>query len=123
MRDLERRLEHALARKGAPSGFADRVMDRLDEGRVRRRRRSGLVRHLSRIAAVFLVAAIGTGAWLQHQDTVRQKREAEEASMLVRLALHIATEKTNIARNHLTGSGSATKQKANGGNDHEATND
>jgi hypothetical protein len=121
MRDLERRLEHALARKGAPSGFADRVMDRLDEGR--RRRRSGLVTHLSRIAAVFLVVAIGTGAWLQHQDTVRQKREAEEASMLVRLALHIATEKTNIARDHLTGSGSATKQKVKGENDHEATND
>lgn len=103
MKDMERELKRAMARKEAPAGFAERVLDGIDTGAARRRARSRLTRRLSRVAAALLVATIGTGAWLQHQQGVRQRQEAEQASVLVKLALRIASEKTNIAREHLTG--------------------
>jgi hypothetical protein len=123
MRNLERGLQSALGRKPAPSGFADRVLEQLDDTRARRRRRKSLTAIVSRVAAVLLVGAIGLGAWMQHQQSVREMREAEAASVLVKLALHIASEKTNIAREQLSGGGSSATSNRNGGDGHETTND
>lgn len=123
MKDMERELQRALGRKPAPAGLADRVLEQLDETRARRRRRKTLTATMSRVAAVLLVGAIGLGAWVQHQQSVREMREAEAASVLVKLALHIASEKTNIAREQLSGGGSRATSKRNGGEQHETTND
>lgn len=118
---LKKDLRHALARKSPPSDFAQSVLDRIDTAAPKQRNRRRLTRMLSRVAATLLVATIGTGAWLQHQDSVRQKREAEEASILVKLALQIASEKTNIARAHLSGGKDDSTKNLKEGTTHETT--
>jgi anti-sigma factor RsiW len=123
MTGLDRNLKRSLARKEAPAGFADRVLERVDETGVRRRRRQSLTSLLSSVAAVLLVGAIGTGAWLQHQEAVRERTEAEQASVLVKIALHIASEKTNIARDQLTGVAADGRKKGKDGTNDENAND
>jgi len=117
---LEKELRRSMARKSPPPGFADAVMTRIAQGEGRRVGRGRLTRTLSRIAAVLLVGTIGTGVWLQHQEAIRERAEAEQASILVKLALRIASEKTNIARAHLTGSDAAPKNGKEG-TSHETT--
>ena len=120
---LEKDLKRAMARKEAPAGFADRVLDRIDTHAAPWRTRRRLTNRLSRVAALLLVGTIGTGAWLQHQENGRQRREAEQASILVRIALQIASEKTNIAREHLTGVDPDKRKSRKEGNTDETTND
>ena len=123
MSDLERQLKSALARKSAPAHFADRVLAAAGREVRKPGRPRGIGRTLSGIAAALLVATIGTGAWMQYQESVRQHREAERASMLVKLALHIASEKTNVARDRLRGDGRDDTKQAKEGTNHETTND
>lgn len=123
MNGFEQKLQQSLRRKEAPPGFADRVLDQVDETRPHGRKRRNLTGALSRIAAALLVGTIGTGAWIQYQESVRERLEAEQASMLVKLALHIASEKTNIAREHLTRSDSSEEStRKKGTNDEQKTN-
>jgi len=123
MKDLERHLKSALARKSPPAQFADRVLAAAGREVQRSGRPRGIGRALSRVAAALLVATIGTGAWMQHQESVRQQREAERASVLVKLALHIASEKTNIARDRLRGDGRDDTKRTKEGTSHETKND
>lgn len=121
MRELENSLREALARKEPPKGFADRVLDAI--GGAERRRPRRLSRAYSGIAAGLLVATIGAGAWMQHVDRVKERHEAEQASVLVKLALQIASEKTNIARERLAGNARDEAKDAKGGDNDETTND
>jgi hypothetical protein len=121
MRELENSLREALARKQPPKGFSDRVLEAAEgSGRRQPRRMS---RALSGIAAALLVVTIGVGAWMQHVDSVRERREAEQASVLVKLALHIASEKTNIARERLAGNARDGVKDAKGGENDETADD
>ncbi len=117
MNGIENQLKRSLQRKGAPGGFADRILEQLDDTTVQRRRRGRWTRRLSGIAAALMLGTIGTGVWMQHQQSVRERIEAEQASALVKLALHIASEKTNIARTRLTG------VDPDAGKDKEGTNE
>jgi len=121
MRDLENSLRGALARKEPPKGFADRVLEGVEVTGHRRPRR--ISRTLSGLAAGLLVATIGAGSWMQHVERVRERREAEQASVLVKLALQIASEKTNIARERLAGNARDEANEAKGGDNNETTND
>jgi len=119
---LEKDLRQSLARKAPPPGFADGVMTKIAQGEGRGKARGRLTRALSRVAAVLLVGTIGAGAWMQHQESLKERAEAERASILVKLALRIATEKTNIARSHLSES-DATATNGKEGTSHETTTD
>ncbi len=92
--NLDRELRHAMARKQVPEGFSRRVLGRLDQGEAPRRR--GL--RWQAVAATIAVLLLSTLLVLRYVDVRRQQRLGEEAREQVLLALEIASEKVNRAR-------------------------
>ncbi len=116
--NLDKDLAGALRHKAPSTGFANRVMERID-GSAASRRRTIRIRVLRSAMAAGLAMVIATGVWLQQQQDERIERaQGEAAKKLALIALHIASEKANLARDQVrrTEAHSITK-----GTDHETT--
>ncbi len=98
MHNLEDDLKRALARQSAPDGFAERVMQRVDDavriaGATQRRRSAWRA-----IAAGLLLTAVA-GGWGAQKAI--ERREGERARDEVLIALHIASAKVRSAQQHV----------------------
>ncbi len=97
MQTLEDDLKRALARQSAPDGFAERVMQRIDTGRI-----AGATQKRARawraIAAGLLLTAIA-GGWGAQKAI--ERREGERAREEVLIALRIASAKVRTAQQHV----------------------
>ena len=98
MQPLEDELKRALARKSAPDGFAERVMQRIDDagegaGATPKRQRGWRA-----IAAGLLLTAVA-GGWAAQKAI--ERREGETARREVLIALHIASSKVRTAQQHV----------------------
>ncbi len=99
---IEQDLQRALARKPAPPDLADRVMARIEGGRMAAGGRLGRhVRWLAAAAAVVLLA--GGGA--RYYEQQRQAAEAERVKQEIRVALQITGEVLARAQARLQESG------------------
>lgn len=104
--NLEDELKTALRRVPAPDGFADRVMQAIDGGRVSARPhdsgfagRTEVRRPWRRYAAAaILLLAIGGGTTARY---VAERREAARAKQQLFLALRITSEKLRDTRQHV----------------------
>ena len=102
MNRWEEKLREALARKGAPEGFAERVLARIRElpepaSSPWERLRAIFARPVLRWAAAALCLAIaGSVGYRERQEG--QRREGEMARVQVKQALRIASVKLNAAR-------------------------
>ena len=87
--NIEDDLQRALRRKPAPPDLADRVLARLETGRVQtsnaRRMRASW---LATAAALILAVSGGTRYYLQQQEAA----EAERVKQEIRLALQITSD-------------------------------
>jgi hypothetical protein len=94
---LEDDLKRALARQSAPDGFAARVMQQIDAGKIAGAtpRRLGTWRA---IAAGLLLTAVA-GGWAAQKAI--ERREGERARQEVLVALHIASAKVRTAQQHV----------------------
>ena len=89
--NFEDDLTHALARKSAPDGFADRVVARIETPRQR-------TSTLRRIAAAIVIAA-ALGGLTAHQIVEhRRNEEGQRARRQLMTALHIASAKMRVAQ-------------------------
>jgi hypothetical protein len=91
---LEHDLRHALRRESPPSGFASRVMQRIDQQERTRRR------PWRTVAASFVLMSVlgGSAAYVIHE---RRQAEGERAREQVLLALRIAGEKVRYAQHEV----------------------
>lgn len=111
MTNLEQELARALARKEAPPGFSRRVLERVDGSPAARAAawRRGVWRGA---VAAGLAMVISTGVWLRHEREERLERvQGEAAKQLALVALRIASEKTNVARNRVRSTGTYIDSK------------
>jgi len=98
----DQQLQHALARKPAPDGFAQRVMARLDQPQSRGKQTprqwhwpsASTLRRIA--AALFLTAALG--GLTAHQIAEHRRAEGEHARQQLMTALHIASAKMRVAQ-------------------------
>ena len=98
MQPLEDNLKRALARQSAPDGFAERVMQRIDDaGRIAgaTQKRQATWRA---IAAGIVLTAVA-GGWAAQKAI--ERREGERAREEVLIALHIASAKVRTAQQHV----------------------
>ena len=98
MHTLEDDLKRALARQSAPDGFAERVMQRIDDaGKIAgaTRKRQSVWRA---VAAGLLLTAVA-GGWAAQKAI--ERREGERARTEVLIALHIASAKVRTAQQHV----------------------
>src|SRR4051812_12211627 len=97
MHTLEDDLKRALARQSAPDGFAERVMQRINAGKIAgaTQKRLGGWRA---IAAGLLLTAVA-GGWAAQKAI--ERREGERAREEVLVALHIASAKVRTAQQHV----------------------
>lgn len=109
--NLDRDLAAALRRKSPPPGFSERVVERISgagpSGRtiIRRRAFRGAM-------AAGLALVIASGIWFQQEREMRIERaEGEAAKKLALLALHIASEKANLARDQVRHAGTHSTTK------------
>ncbi|HEY2321419.1 MAG TPA: hypothetical protein VGJ82_01025 [Thermoanaerobaculia bacterium] len=98
MHTLEDDLKRALATQSAPDGFAERVMQRIDDagriaGATQKRRNPWRA-----IAAGLLLTAIA-GGWGAQKAI--ERRDGERAREEVLIALHIASSKVRTAQQHV----------------------
>lgn len=94
--NLEHDLERALRRRAPAPGFAQRVLDRLDEEPSARRRPIWW-----RTAAASVTLALLLGGYTTHK--VVEHRRGEKAKEQLLLAMHIAGEKVSMARDQVRG--------------------
>lgn len=93
--DIERDLKDALRRRGAPPGFASRVMARIESGEAEAPAVYPQRKPWRAIAAAILLTAV-LGGWAAHQES--ERRAGERARDEVLLALRITSEKLHEAR-------------------------
>jgi hypothetical protein len=98
MQPLEDNLKRALARQSAPDGFAERMMQRIDDagkiaGATQKRPRGWRA-----IAAGLLLTAVA-GGWAAQKAI--ERRDGERAREEVLVALHIASSKVRTAQQHV----------------------
>ncbi|MGK2859109.1 MAG: hypothetical protein ACSLFQ_18065 [Thermoanaerobaculia bacterium] len=110
---LDDELGLALRRRPAPHGFSTRVLERIDgspAARVslwRRRAWRGAI-------AAGLTLVISSGLWLRHEREERFERaQGEAAKQLALVAIRIASEKANVARDRVRRTDSVTTSKEN----------
>jgi hypothetical protein len=98
---LEDELGQALRRRGAPHGFAQQVLERID-GSPAARALAWKRRAWRGAIAASLVLVISTGVWLRHEREERFERaQGEAAKQLALVAMRIASEKANMARDRV----------------------
>jgi len=90
--NIESDLKRALRRESPPSGFAARVMERIETTPAARRPR------WRALAAGLLLTAV-VGGWAAHQEI--RRREGMRARDEVMLALRIAGAKVRTAQEHV----------------------
>jgi len=91
--NFEDDLTHALERKSAPDGFADRVLSRLETPRHR-----SSASTLRRIAAAIVITASLAGLTAHQIIEHRRIEEGERARRELMTALHIASAKMRVAQ-------------------------
>jgi hypothetical protein len=96
---LENDLKRALRRQAPPSGFAGRVMQRIEEGEKPKRP------VWWRAAAASVTLAVLLGGYATHR--VVEHRRGERAKEQVLTAMRIAGEKVRYAQQEVRGIGSA----------------
>lgn len=95
---LEDELAEALRRKQPPRGFSNRVLERI-EGSPAARASAWRRRAWRGAIAASLVIVISSGVWLREQREERLERvQGEAAKQLALVAIHIASQKTSMAR-------------------------
>jgi hypothetical protein len=95
--DIESDLKRAMRRESPPSGFASRVVARLDAKPAQRRRAPWW----RAVAAGIVLTALG-GGWAVHEQVRRlERREGERARDEVLLALRIAGAQVRTAQEHV----------------------
>lgn len=100
--NLEDQLRDALRREDPPEGFADRVMQSLPHGSARKEIPSQQEPRKPRFRWIWPAAAFATAVTMVFSVAVENRRRAEErAGRQAILALQIAAEKLNLAREAL----------------------
>lgn len=108
---LDDELGLALRRTQPPPGFAQRVLERID-GSPAARTAAWRRRAWRGAIAACLALAISTGVLLRHQQQERLERaKGEAAKQLALVALRIASEKANLARDRVRGTEATTNAK------------
>lgn len=97
---LENDLKRALRRQAPPSGFAGRVMQRIEAGEKPKRRPVWW-----RAAAASVTLAVLLGGYATHR--VVEHRRGERAKEQVLTAMRIAGEKVRYAQQEVRGIGTA----------------
>lgn len=118
--NLDDQLHAALRRKAPPPSLADRVMKAIDEP-AQPVRMPARARMLRGAIAAGLVLFVASGIWLERERQQRiELAQGEAAKQLALIALHIASEKANVARERVmrTDDHSTTK----GSNDETTVN-
>jgi len=95
---LEEELQKALARREAPDGFAERVMQQIPSRGLHASRR------WMAIAAAALISMISAGGY-QYDRTQRSKREAEAAKWQLVHALQITSQKLQFVQSKIVRKG------------------
>ena len=108
--NIENEIEKAFRRKAPPPGFSARVMDRIHhESASKKRFASGSLRGWVIAASVILAILVGALARREIVES-RLRAEGEWAKQQVILAMQIASNKTNLARDNVRKSAEPARQ-------------